>query len=76
MEPNAQLKQFIEQIERQNEEKAEINENIKDIFAVAKSSGFDTKAMREVIRLRKKSAQERRELEEATDMYKHALGME
>lgn len=76
MESNAQLKQFIEQIERQNEEKAEINENIKDIFAVAKSSGFDTKAMREVIRLRKKSVQERRELEEATDMYKHALGME
>lgn len=71
----AQLRQFIEQIERLEEEKADIAEQIKDQFASAKGFGFDVKAMKALIRLRKKSADERETEQAILDTYLHALGM-
>ena len=71
----AQLRQFIEQIERLEEEKKAIASDIKDKFAEAKSIGFDVKAMRKIIQLRKKSAVERQEEEGILEVYMHALGM-
>lgn len=71
----AQLRQFIEQIERLEEEKRAIASDIKDKFAEAKSQGFDIKAMRKILQLRKKSAVERQEEEGVLEVYMHALGM-
>ena len=70
-----QLKSFIERIERLEEEKKGIADDIRDVFAEAKGQGFDTKVMRQVIRLRKKDASEREEEEALLDLYMHALGM-
>ncbi|MEO1720029.1 MAG: DUF2312 domain-containing protein [Pseudomonadota bacterium] len=70
-----QLKQFIEQIERLEEEKKAIADDIKDKFAEAKAVGFDVKAMRQILRLRKKGTDERAEEEAILDTYLHALGM-
>ena len=70
-----QLKSFIERIERLEEEKKTIADDIKDVFAEAKGTGFDTKAMRTIIRLRKKDQAEREEEESILDLYKAALGM-
>jgi len=70
-----QLRAFIERIERLEEEKQTIADDIKDVFAEAKGTGFDTKAMRSIIRLRKKDQAEREEEESILDLYKAALGM-
>ncbi len=70
-----QLKNFVERIERLEEEKKGIADDIRDVFAEAKSQGFDTKIMRQVIRLRKKDTAERQEEEALLDLYMHALGM-
>ena len=70
-----QLKSFIERIERLEEEKKSFADDIRDVFAEAKGSGFDTKVMRQVIRLRKKDKNERQEEEAILDLYLHALGM-
>ena len=70
-----QLRLFIERIERLEEEKKGIADDIRDVFAEAKGQGFDTKVMRQVIRLRKKDAAERQEEEALLDLYMHALGM-
>jgi uncharacterized protein (UPF0335 family) len=70
-----QLKAFVERIERLEEEKKGIGDDIRDVFAEAKGQGFDTKVMRHVIRLRKKDASEREEEEALLDLYMHALGM-
>ena len=70
-----QLKAFVERIERLEEEKKGIADDIRDVFAEAKGQGFDTKVMRQVIRLRKKDASERQEEEALLDLYMHALGM-
>jgi uncharacterized protein (UPF0335 family) len=70
-----QLKAFIERIERLEEEKAGISGDIKDIYAEAKGTGFDTKAIRRIISLRKKDHDERREEEAILDLYMQALGM-
>jgi uncharacterized protein (UPF0335 family) len=70
-----QLRSYVERVERLNEEVAALQSDIKDIFEQAKSTGFDTKALRTVIRLRKKTAEERREEEAILDVYVHALGM-
>lgn len=70
-----QLRAFIERIERLEEEKKTIADDIKEVFAEAKGSGFDTKAMRTIIRLRKKDQAEREEEEAMLDLYKSALGM-
>lgn len=70
-----QLRAFIERIERLEEEKKTISDDIKEVFAEAKGTGFDTKAMRSIIRLRKKDQAERQEEETILDLYKAALGM-
>lgn len=70
-----QLKSFVERVERLEEEKAALAGDIRDLFAQAKSSGFDTKALRSVIRLRKQEASERRDQEAILATYMHALGM-
>ena len=69
------LKSFVERIERLEEEKKGIADDIRDVFAEAKGQGFDTKIMRQVIRLRKKDVAERQEEEALLDLYMHALGM-
>lgn len=71
----AKLKSFIERIERLEGEKAELAEDIREVYAEAKGEGFDTKIMRQVIRLRKLEVQERREQDELIDTYRKALGM-
>ncbi|WP_353003717.1 DUF2312 domain-containing protein [Mesorhizobium sp. M0976] len=70
-----QLRAFIERIERLEEEKKTIADDIKEVFAEAKGTGFDTKAMRSIVRLRKKDQAERQEEEAILDLYKAALGM-
>jgi len=70
-----QLRALIERIERLEEEKKTIADDIKDVFAEAKGTGFDTKALRTIIRLRKKDAAERAEEEAIVDLYMAALGM-
>lgn len=70
-----QLKQFIEQIERLEEEKKAIADDVKDKFAEAKAVGFDVKVMRQILRLRKKGRDERMEEEAVLETYLHALGM-
>lgn len=71
-----QLRAFVERIERLEEEKKTINDDIKDIFAEAKGNGFDTKIMKRVIALRKKDDHERMEEEAILDSYLVALGMQ
>lgn len=70
-----QLRAFIERVERLEEEKKTISEDIREIFSEAKGTGFDTKAIRTIIRLRKKDQAEREEEESILDLYKSALGM-
>ncbi|MCC2689356.1 MAG: hypothetical protein K0S21_2159, partial [Rhizobiaceae bacterium] len=65
-----QLRAFIERIERLEEEKQTIADDIKDVFAEMKGTGFDTKAVRAIIRLRKKDQAERQEEEAILDLYK------
>lgn len=69
------LKSFVERIERLEEEKKGIADDIKDVYAEAKSAYFDVKVMRQVVRLRKLDAADRAEQEEILDLYKHALDM-
>lgn len=71
----ARLRSFVERIERMEGEKADISTDIKDIYTEVKSAGFDTKVMRQIIRVRKMDAQTRREHEELMDVYQRALGM-
>jgi uncharacterized protein (UPF0335 family) len=70
-----QLRAFIERIERLEEEKQTIADDIKEVYGEMKGSGFDTKAVRAIIRLRKKDQAERQEEEAMLDLYKAALGM-
>ncbi|MFB2550314.1 DUF2312 domain-containing protein [Ensifer soli] len=72
----AELRQFIERIERLEEEKSSLNDDIKDVYGEAKGRGYDTKAMKTIIRLRKKDANERLEEESILQTYMAALGME
>ncbi len=70
-----QLRTIIERIERLEEEKAALAEDIREVYAEAKSSGFDTKALRTIIRMRKQDDHERMEQEALLATYMHALGM-
>lgn len=70
------LRSFIERIERLEEEKAALTADIREVYAEAKSSGFDTKIMRQVIRLRKLDSADLQEQEALLDLYKRALGLE
>lgn len=69
------LRSFIERIERLEEEKAARAQDIREVYAEAKSNGFDAKIMRQVIRLRKLDSHELAEQEELLDLYRAALGM-
>ena len=70
-----QLRSFVERIERLEEEKKTIADDIKDVYAEAKGNGFDVKVLRKVISLRKQDANERQEQEAILDLYLQALGM-
>jgi uncharacterized protein (UPF0335 family) len=70
-----QLKAVVERIERLEEEKKAIADDIRDVYAEAKGNGYDVKALRTVIRLRKQDQAERQEQEAVLETYMHALGM-
>jgi len=70
-----ELKAFVERIERLEEEKKTIADDIRDVYAEAKGRGYDVKAMRAIIRLRKQDANERAEHETILETYMQALGM-
>jgi uncharacterized protein (UPF0335 family) len=70
-----QLKAIVERIERLEEEKKAIADDIKDVYAEAKGNGYDVKALRKIIRLRKQDKDERAEEEAILETYMHALGM-
>ncbi|GGB32427.1 UPF0335 protein R02793 [Roseibium aquae] len=70
-----QLRAFVERIERLEEEKKVIADDIKDVYAEAKGNGFDVKILRKVVSLRKKQPHEREEEEAVLDLYLQALGM-
>jgi len=71
----ARLKSFIERIEKLEEDKAAVGEDLKEVYAEAKGTGFDTKTMRQIVRLRKLDVEKRREQDELLELYKSALGM-
>lgn len=70
------LKAFIERIERLEQEKSELSDDLKDVYAEAKGVGFDTKTIRKMVRLRKMDAEKRREEDELVELYKAAIGLE
>lgn len=70
-----QLRAFVERIERMEEERKAISDDIREIYAEAKGNGFDTKVLRQVVRIRKQDRSERLEQEAILDLYMHALGM-
>lgn len=70
-----QLRIAVEKIERLEEAKKEVAEEIKEEYAMLKGQGFDTKIVRKIVRMRKKDAAERQEEEALTELYLHALGM-
>lgn len=69
------LRSFVERIERLEEEKAHLAEDIKEVYAELKGVGFDAKTVRKVVSLRKMDHEKRRESEELLDLYKTAIGM-
>ena len=71
-----QLRLFIERIERLEEEKKGIADDIKDVYAEAKANGYDTKTMRAIVRLRRMEKHHRDEAEMLLDTYKAALGLD
>jgi len=70
-----QLRLFIERIERLEEDKKALADDIKDVYAEAKGTGFDAKTMRAIVRLRKMEKAARQEAEALLDIYKTALGL-
>ena len=69
------LRAFIERVEKLEDEKRAISEDIKDVYTEAKGTGFDAKIIRKIVALRKKDRDQRREEEEILDLYLNALGM-
>ena len=70
-----QLRSIVERVERLEEEKKSISDDIRDVYAEAKGNGFDVKALRQIVRMRKQDAHERAEQEAVLDLYRAALGM-
>ena len=70
-----QLRLFIERIERLEEEKKGISDDIRDVYAEAKAVGYDAKIMRQIVRLRKMKPDDRAEMEMVLETYKAALGL-
>ena len=75
MVAQGQLRSIFERIERLEEEKKTIADDIKEVYAEAKANGFDTKILRKVVTLRKKDTTEREEEQAMIDLYLNALGM-
>ncbi len=79
MDPNTaeakHLLSFIERIERLEEDKKQVAEDIKDVYAEAKGTGYDVKVMRKIVSIRKQDKDKRREEEEILELYMAALGM-
>ena len=71
----SQLKSIVERVERLEEEKKALADDIRDVYAEAKANGFDAKTLRTVVRMRKQDRAEREEQEALLDLYLHALGM-
>lgn len=71
-----QLRLLIERVERLEEEKKGVSEDIRDVYSEAKAVGFDPKIMRQIVRLRKMEADDRAEMEAILETYKKALGMD
>ena len=71
----AQLKSFIERIERLEDEKRALGEDIKEVYAEAKGTGFDIKTIRQIVRIRRMDKDDLDEQETLLDLYKRALGM-
>ena len=69
------LRLLIERIERLEEEKKGITDDVKDVYLEGKAAGYDTKTMRQIVRLRKMNPDDRREMEAILDLYKAALGL-
>ena len=69
------LKSFIERIERLEEEKASLANDVREVYAEAKGTGFDTKVMRQIVKLRKMESSDREEQEHLLDLYKRAVGL-
>jgi uncharacterized protein (UPF0335 family) len=70
------LRSFIERIERLEEEKAGLTADIREVYAEAKGSGFDSKVMRQIVRLRKMDSSDRQEQEALLEVYRRAIGLE
>lgn len=71
-----QLKAFIERIERLEEDKKNISDDIKEVYAEAKGNGFDAKILRKIVSIRKQDENERKEMDEILSVYLQALGMD
>ena len=70
------LRSFIKRIEKLEEDKAAVSEDLKEVYSEAKGTGFDVKIIRQIVRLRKIELEKRREQEELLELYKSVLGME
>jgi uncharacterized protein (UPF0335 family) len=70
------LRLLIERVERLEEEKKDISDDIKDVYAEAKATGYDAKIMKQIVKLRKMKPDDRREMEAVLDTYKSALGID
>lgn len=70
-----QLRAFVERVEKLEEEKKAISDDIRDVYAESKANGFDVKALRQIVKLRKMEPTEREEQDAILETYMHALGM-
>jgi uncharacterized protein (UPF0335 family) len=70
------LRSFLDRIERLEEEKAGLTADIREVYAEAKGSGFDSKVMRQIVRLRKMDSADRQEQEALLEVYRRAIGLE
>lgn len=75
MSTDDRLRLLIERIERLNEEKKGISDDIKDVYSEAKSAGYDVKAMRQIVRLRAMKPEDRKEMQAVLDVYCAAMGL-
>lgn len=70
-----QLRLFIERVERLEKERKGVTDDVRDVYAEAKSTGFDTKTMRQIVKLRKMEKHHRNEADALLETYRNALGM-
>jgi len=70
------LRSIVKRIEKLEEDKAAVSEDLKEVYAEAKGTGFDVKIIRSIVRMRKVEVEKRREFEELLELYKAALGMD